>query len=159
MVLIAPHPWGSAPPSYTPGSILPPAPQAKSVNIHFAQKIWVIEKPYGRATVMVSQSCWFDLVNSPAHTLILTFCTKSLTLRLSYVQRIYRKENKERNSCRYCEVYRVSDAIFSARPGRIGNRPKRLAFMDPMAALREEWVISSPTAPANEDRCNLAPEL
>jgi hypothetical protein len=30
--------WGSALPRTTPGSILPPAPQAENVNIHFAQK-------------------------------------------------------------------------------------------------------------------------
>jgi hypothetical protein len=31
--------------------------------------------------------------------------------------------------------------------------------MDPMAALREEWLNSSSTVPASEDRCSLAPEL
>jgi hypothetical protein len=35
---------------------------------------------------------------------------------------------------------------------------KRL-FMDPMAASREEWLKSAPTAGATEDRCSLAPEL
>jgi hypothetical protein len=31
----------------TPGSMLPPAPQAKNVNIHFAQKLWVMIKLCG----------------------------------------------------------------------------------------------------------------
>jgi hypothetical protein len=34
--------WGSAQERFTPGSILPPAPQAKNVNIRFARKMLVM---------------------------------------------------------------------------------------------------------------------
>jgi hypothetical protein len=43
--------WGSALARSTPGSILPPAPQAENVDIHLAQKFGN-DKPHGQATAM-----------------------------------------------------------------------------------------------------------